>query len=87
VPDAPGARTLPRDNTTPWGTDSVLTRDYQEALQPEHLVILNAITDSDPQAARDAMRAHLTASQERYRRRLRGQQAEFLAGVARARSA
>lgn len=87
VLDALGARTIPCDVTSPWGTDSVLTREYQEGLQREHLVILNAISASDPEAARDAMRAHLTASQERYRRRLRGQQQEYLAGRIKARRA
>jgi GntR family transcriptional repressor for pyruvate dehydrogenase complex len=86
VLDALGARTIPCDVTSPWGTESVLTREYQEGLQREHLAILNAVSASDPQAARDAMRAHLSASQERYRRRLRGQQAEYLAGVGRAKS-
>jgi len=87
VLDALGARTIPCDVTSPWGTESVLTRDYQEGLQREHLVILNAISASDPQAARDAMRQHLSASQERYRRRLRGQQAEYLAAVGKSRTA
>jgi GntR family transcriptional regulator, transcriptional repressor for pyruvate dehydrogenase complex len=87
VLDALGARTIPCDITSPWGTESVLTREYQEGLQREHLVILNAISASNPQAARDAMREHLTASQERYRRRLRGQQAEYLAGVGKPRTA
>lgn len=87
VLDALGARTIPCDITSPWGTESVLTREYQEGLQREHLVILNAISASDPQAARDAMRQHLSASQERYRRRLRGQQAEYLAGVGKLRTA
>ncbi len=68
----------PATSTSPWGTDSVLTREYQDGLQREHLVILNAISAGDPQAARDAMRAHLTASQQRYRARLSGQQAEYL---------
>ena len=40
VLDALGARTIPCDVTSPWGTDSVLTREYQEGLQREHLVIL-----------------------------------------------
>ena len=65
----------------------MLTREYHEGLQREHLVILNAISASDPQAARDAMREHFTASQERYRRRLRGQHAEYLAGVGKPRPA
>jgi GntR family transcriptional repressor for pyruvate dehydrogenase complex len=87
VLDALGARTIPCDVTSPWGTESILTREYQEGLQREHLVILNAISASDPQAARDAMRHHLSASQERYRRRLRGQQAEYLAAVGKSRTA
>lgn len=85
VLDALGARAIPCDVTSPWGTDSVLTREYEEGLQREHLAILEAISASDPQRARDAMRAHLSASQERYRRRLRGQQAEYLAGAGKSR--
>ncbi len=59
------------------GTESVLSREYQESLQREHLAILKAISESDPEAARAAMRAHLAASQERYRVRLSGQQAAW----------
>jgi DNA-binding FadR family transcriptional regulator len=82
VLDALGTRTIPCDITSPWGTESVLARDYQVGLQREHLVILNAISAENPQAARDAMRAHLMASQERYRKRLSGQHAEYLSGLA-----
>ena len=46
--DALGARTIPCDVTSPWGTESVLTRDYQVGLQREHLVILNAISAGRP---------------------------------------
>ncbi|WP_026621962.1 GntR family transcriptional regulator, transcriptional repressor for pyruvate dehydrogenase complex (plasmid) [Ensifer sp. WSM1721] len=77
VLDALGTRAIPCDIASPWGTDSVLSREYQESLQREHLAILKAISASDPDAARAAMRAHLTASQERYRARLSGQQAEW----------
>ena len=87
VLDALGARTIPCDITSPWGTESVLTREYQVGLQREHLVILSAIQNGDPQAARDGMRAHLVASQERYRKRLSGQQAEYMSGMDRARTA
>ena len=80
-------RTIPCDITSPWGTESVLTREYQVGLQREHLVILNAIQNGDPQAARDGMRAHLVASQERYRKRLSGQQAEYMSGMGKARTA
>jgi len=70
VLDALGSRTIPCDTTSPWGTDSVLTRDYQTGLQVEHAKILKAISASDADAARDAMRTHLSNSQERYRARL-----------------
>lgn len=70
VLDALGARTIPCDITSPWGTDSLLTRDYQEGLQVEHARIMNAISSGNAAEARDAMRAHLTNSQGRYRARL-----------------
>jgi GntR family transcriptional repressor for pyruvate dehydrogenase complex len=70
VLEALGSRTIPCDVTSPWGTDSVLTRDYQEGLQVEHARIMNAISAGDVREARDAMRAHLGNSQERYRARL-----------------
>ena len=78
VLDALGTRTIPCDVTSPWGTDSVLTREYQEGLHREHLKILRAISAGDAEAARTAMRAHLTASQQRYRRRLSGQQTDYI---------
>lgn len=71
VLDALGARLIPCDVTSPWGTDSVLTRDYQEGLQVEHMRIMEAISAGNVDAARIAMRVHLTNSQERYRSRLR----------------
>ena len=78
VLDALGSRTIPCDVTSPWGTDSVLTREYQEGLQREHLVILRAISRGDADAARAGMRAHLSASQQRYRERLSGRYEEYL---------
>jgi GntR family transcriptional repressor for pyruvate dehydrogenase complex len=71
VLDALGSRTIPCDITSPWGTDSVLTRDYQVGLQVEHARIMDAISAQDVAAARDAMRKHLSNSQDRYRARLR----------------
>lgn len=82
VLDALGSRTIPCDITSPWGTESVLTHEYQVGLQREHLLILNAISAADADAARAAMRAHLSASQERYRVRLSGQYADYVSGVA-----
>ena len=58
---------------SPWGTDSVVTYEYQVGLQREHLTILRAISAQDPCAAREAMRHHLSLSQERYRARLHEQ--------------
>ena len=82
VLDALGTRTIPCDVTSPWGTDDLLTREYLEGLQREHLVILRAISGRDADAARAGMRAHLSASQQRYRNRLRGRQEEYLASSA-----
>jgi GntR family transcriptional repressor for pyruvate dehydrogenase complex len=73
VLDGLGSRTIPCDVASPWGTESVLTYDYQAGLQQEHLAILRAISAQDPGAAREAMRQHLSLSQERYRQRLREQ--------------
>lgn len=78
VLDALGSRTIPCDITSPWGTESILTHEYQVGLQREHLVIMNAISAGDADGARAAMRAHLSASQERYRTRLSGQYAQYV---------
>jgi len=85
VLDALGSRTIPCDVTSPWGTDSVLTRDYQQGLQREHLVILRAIARGDADAARDGMRAHLSASQQRYRERLAGRYEDYLSALSKTR--
>ncbi|MET3924301.1 FadR/GntR family transcriptional regulator [Devosia sp. 2618] len=73
VLDGLGSRTIPCDVASPWGTESVLTYEYQQGLQQEHLTILRAISAQDPDAAREAMRHHLSLSQDRYRNRLREQ--------------
>lgn len=70
VLDSLGSRTIPCDVTSPYATEDVLSFAYQVGLQREHLAILNAISAGDAPAARDAMRGHLSASQERYRQRL-----------------
>ena len=75
VLDALGSRTIPCDVASPWGTESVLTYEYQAGLQQEHLKILRAISAQDAGGAREAMREHLSRSQERYRVRLRDQTA------------
>ncbi len=77
--DALGDRTIPCDRSSPWYSVEVLSVEYLAGLQREHLLVLNAISAGNPQAARDAMRAHLVAAQNRYRTRLTSQQAEYLA--------
>lgn len=77
VLEALGMRAIPCDITSPWGTDSVLSREYQKGLQQEHLAILRAISNGDPDEARQAMRDHLGASQKRYRDRLNGEQERY----------
>jgi DNA-binding FadR family transcriptional regulator len=73
VLDGLGSRTIPCDVASPWGTESVLTFEYQAGLQREHLAILKAISAQDADGAREAMRQHLSLSQQRYRDRLREQ--------------
>ena len=80
--DALGDRTIPCDRNSPWYSIEVLSPEYLGGLQREHLRILQAISAADPDAARDAMRAHLLAAQERYRKRLSGQQADYSQRVA-----
>ncbi|NGP18335.1 FadR/GntR family transcriptional regulator [Devosia aurantiaca] len=73
VLDALGSRTIPCDVASPWGTESVLTYEYQVGLHEEHRRILNAISARDADGAREAMREHLSRSQDRYRARLADQ--------------
>ena len=73
VLDGLGSRTIPCDVASPWGTESVLTYEYQAGLQQEHHAILKAISAQDAEAARETMRQHLSLSQQRYRNRLREQ--------------
>ena len=55
-------------STRPGIPSRVLSREYQKACSANICLILNAISAGDPQAARDAMRAHLIGQPERYRR-------------------
>jgi GntR family transcriptional regulator, transcriptional repressor for pyruvate dehydrogenase complex len=77
VLDALGERAIPCDVTSPWATDSVLSRTYQQGLQVEHLALLRAISAGDPEAARNAMRTHLGNSQKRYRAQLHERTASY----------
>ena len=80
VLDALGMRAIPCDIASPWGTDSVLDFAYRKGLQEEHLKVMRAISARDPDAARQAMREHLSASQERYYARLAEQQVDYRPG-------
>lgn len=68
--DALGKRAIPCDATSPYATDLAQNEHYQRGLQREHATILEAIGAGNPDAARDAMRHHLSRSQSRYQRRL-----------------
>ncbi|WP_327211712.1 FadR/GntR family transcriptional regulator [Rhizobium ruizarguesonis] len=60
-----GPRAIPRGHfpTLPEAND----RSYLQKVYAEHVEILSAIADQDPERARQAMRAHMLASQRRYR--------------------
>jgi GntR family transcriptional repressor for pyruvate dehydrogenase complex len=66
VLDALGSRTIPCDVASPWGTEGVLTHEYQAGLHEEHRKILQTIAVQDVEGAREAMRDHLQRSQDRY---------------------
>lgn len=61
-----GSRSIPRSQF-PTLPDAE-SREYLEKVLGEHERILDAISEQDPDAARHAMREHLTGSQKRYRR-------------------
>ncbi|MHC1550764.1 FadR/GntR family transcriptional regulator [Phyllobacterium sp. K27] len=78
--DVLGRRAIPCDVTSPWSTEVAQSEDYQRGLQREHLAILNAISAGDAEAARGAMRAHLSASQQRYLGRIQARHGFYEAG-------
>lgn len=78
VLDALGDRTIPCDRSSPWYSVEVLSHDYLSGLQREHFKVLRAIAGRDADAARAAMRAHLTAAQHRYSQRLLSQQDDYI---------
>jgi DNA-binding FadR family transcriptional regulator len=81
VLDALGRNAIPCDVTSPDTTEFVQSREYQQQLQREHLAILTAISARDADGARQAMRAHLTNSQTRYRARLHERQANYATSI------
>ncbi|WP_157014398.1 FadR/GntR family transcriptional regulator [Mesorhizobium xinjiangense] len=64
--DVLGRRTIPRDLVTTLSSDLLQSEEYLAGLQAEHGAIMQAVAEGDPAAAREAMRAHLSASQRRY---------------------
>ncbi|MGE0502652.1 MAG: FadR/GntR family transcriptional regulator [Rhizobiaceae bacterium] len=64
--DALGLRAIPRELVTTISEELRRVPEYQVLLQAEHREIVNAISAGDPEAARQAMRNHLSASQHRY---------------------
>ncbi|WIJ26420.1 FadR/GntR family transcriptional regulator [Devosia sp. RR2S18] len=60
-----GSRSIPRSQFPTLSHAE--SRDYLSKVMSEHDSILDAISEQDPEAARQAMRAHLTGSQKRYR--------------------
>lgn len=61
-----GQRSIPR--TLLENDTGTLSQGYLNKLRDEHQAIMSAITEGDPEGARQAMRQHLTASQQRYRK-------------------
>ena len=63
-----GARTIPRSQIDRPDENNEDAQRREHRLLDEHRAIMEAISNRDPEAARDAMREHLKGSQERYRR-------------------
>lgn len=61
-----GQRTIPRANLT-LDHDTQIYGQYMARLKAEHLTILQAIEDRDPDTAGQAMETHLLGSLRRYR--------------------
>ena len=64
--DMIGSSIIPRRRISGEG-DGQVSADYLRKIQAEHEAIASAISQSDPGAARAAMRAHLEGSSVRYR--------------------
>lgn len=77
--NALGQHVIPCDVRSPFSTELVQDSTYQARLQEEHLAILTAISASEVEGAREAMRLHLGNSQQRYRARLTERQAHYAA--------
>lgn len=65
-----GNKTIPRARITRTAETPSERQHYLEKLLEEHRHIFDAISSRDPQAARNAMRSHLTQSLSRYHKLL-----------------
>ena len=61
-----GNALIPRKKLRPLPASREEHLAYLAQLQEEHRVILDAISKKDPEEARQAMRAHLSLSRDRY---------------------
>jgi GntR family transcriptional regulator, transcriptional repressor for pyruvate dehydrogenase complex len=59
---------IPRQSIRMFSGDPERQRRYLIRIEAEHAAILAAIKDHDPERAREAMRAHLSKSIQRYRK-------------------
>lgn len=66
-----GEHLIPR-SVLPDHVENTAPPRYIEQIQSEHRAIIAAIAERDGAGAREAMRAHLMGSQDRYRRLIRG---------------
>ena len=66
-----GEHLIPR-SALPESVENTAPEDYMAQIQSEHRAIIQAISERDIAGAREAMRAHLKGSQDRYRRLIRG---------------
>ena len=76
-------RMLPRARLDLFGGDRRLKLEYLKRLQHEHADVFLAIKRSDPDAARAAMRLHLSNSRERLRQAFEQSPDKFVAGASR----
>ena len=62
-----GPQIIPRIRMSSLQSKRISDQEYHATLQKEHAAIVDAVSNRDADTARDAMRAHLSGSLERYR--------------------
>lgn len=70
-----GNAMIPRNKLRPLPASREEHVAYLSQLQDEHRIIVDAISGKDPDAARNAMRAHLSSSRDRYHSMIRAKNA------------